>query len=304
MNEEKSSLLLQPPLPSSSSSRNQGILWFMASGLFSVLINSLVRLLSGTFGYHPMQLVFFYSIMGATMYLPVMMRNVKLCRTPVPRLYLLRSALEVTGFTLSFYALQSHSLPLAMFTTLMFTIPIIGSVAAVWFLGEVMTLHKWLGLFLGFVGILIVAHPDTYSLPKEVILPLLASVCFAFCGVCIRTMATHEEPPQRIAFLTLSLMACITTPLAITHWQTPAVNHLPYLALLAVMAGTVQFCVGSGLKRIKLTTAQPLMFLNLIWSSLLGWIVFGEPVAFATFIGAFFIIGGILVSLRRTRQPR
>ena len=299
MSEEKSSLLLQAEPKHPSETRLHGILWFMGSGLFSVLINSLIRLLSSRFGYHPMQLVFFYSVMGATMYLPVMLRDWRQCYTPVPRFYLMRSALEVAGFSFSFYALQLKSLPFSMFTTLMFTTPIIGSVAAVWCLGELMTRHKWLGLLMGFTGILIVAHPDTYAIPKGIILPLLASLCFAFCAVCIRTMSLHGEPPQRIAFLTLTLMALITFPLALAHWQTPTLAHIPYLALLAVMAGIVQFCVGSGLKRIKLTTAQPLMFLNLIWSSLLGWILFGEQVAFTTVLGGICIVGGILLSLKR-----
>jgi drug/metabolite transporter (DMT)-like permease len=93
-----------------------------------------------------------------------------------------------------------------------------------------------------------------------------------------------------------------TFPMAIPHWQTPSTTHIPYLMLLAVMAGAVQFCVGNALKHIKLTTAQPFMFLNLIWSALLGWLVFHEQVAFATILGAAFIIAGITLNVRRTAQ--
>jgi drug/metabolite transporter (DMT)-like permease len=293
---EKSSILLIGDAQVDASHLMRGILWFCASGVLSTAINSLIRLLSDEMGYHPFQLVFFYSLTGAMMYLPLMMREKGAFYTSYPKLYAMRSVLEVTGFTLTFFAITL--IPFAMLTTMMFTVPLIGAVAAVFLLGEHMTPQKWLGLLLGFVGIVVVSQPDLQVAHWELLLPLFASLCFALCGVLIRKMALCTEPPKRIAFLTLSLMAVITLPLALQHWQTPTLSHLPYLMLLAIMAGAVQFCVGNALKYIKLTTAQPFMFLNLLWSAGLGWLLFEERVAWATILGAVFIFAGIIINVR------
>jgi drug/metabolite transporter (DMT)-like permease len=297
MTQQKSTFFLPYCNNGALSVHAQGILWFISAGLLSTLINTLMRVLTSDFDYHPLQLVFFYSVMGAMTYLPSVLKHRTHYLPHNSRLYLLRAFLEVGGFTLSFYALTL--LPFATFTTLMFTVPIIGAVAAVWFLEEEMNRNKWLGLILGFIGIVIVSKPDMEMIHWAIALPLIASLCFAFCGVCIRKMAL-TDPPVRIAFVTLCLMSCITLPLAITHWQTPTMKHLPYLALLAIMAGSVQFSVGQALAKIKLTTAQPFMFLNLLWSSLLGWMVFDESVALATIIGGGVIIAGIIVSVRKS----
>jgi drug/metabolite transporter (DMT)-like permease len=297
---EKSSILSTSATQADVSHLMRGILWFCASGFLSTTINSLMRVLSEDMGYHPFQLVFFYSVMGAVMYLPLIAHEKGTFRSQNPKLYGLRSVLEVGGFTLTFFAITL--IPFATFTTLMFTVPLIGAVAAVLFLGEHMTPQKWVGLALGFVGIVVVSKPDFSIAQWDLLLPLGASLCFALCGVLIRKMTLRSEPPKRIAFLTLSLMALLTLPLALSHWQTPSATHVPYLILLALMAGAVQFCVGNALKYIKLTTAQPFMFLNLLWSVALGWWLFEESVAWETVLGAAFIFAGILVSVRSASQ--
>jgi drug/metabolite transporter (DMT)-like permease len=274
-----------------------GILWFMGSGFLSVCINTLMRVLTTDFHYHPLQLVFFYSIMGAAMYLPHVLRHRADYRLERPRLYVARALLEIGGFTLVFYSLTL--LHFATMTVLMFTVPIIGALAAVWLLGESMTRNKWLGLLLGFGGICVVANPDVNALQWAVILPLGASLCFAFCAVCIRKLASSGQAPSKIAFTTLTLMALLSSPLALTHWHTPDVADTPYLLLLAVMVGAVQFCVGQALQKIPLTTAQPFMFFNLIWSSLIGFVLFDESVALATFLGSCLIVSGVALSVRR-----
>jgi drug/metabolite transporter (DMT)-like permease len=300
MNAQKSSILSGNVASGDTTHLIRGIMWFCASGFLSTAINSLIRLLSDDMGYHAFQLVFFYSLMGAVMYLPMVAHEKGAFHTPNPKLYAMRSILEVGGFTLTFFAITL--IPFAMLTTLMFTVPLIGAVAAVFFLGEHMTIQKWAGLLFGFIGIVIVSKPDFAIARWELLLPLCASVCFALCGVLIRKMTLKAEPPKRIAFLTLSLMALLTLPLALQHWQTPALNHLPYLALLALMAGAVQFCVGNALKYIKLTTAQPFMFLNLLWSALFGWWLFHESVAWETILGALFIFTGIIVSIKSNKD--
>ncbi len=285
------------PLPKDATKRrHSGMRWFVLTGALSVVINTLMRVLSESFGYHPFQLVFFYSAMGAGLYLPAFLRSPHLLHTKRVKLYATRAVLEVSAFSLVFLSLTL--LPFAMFTTLTFTTPIIASFAAVYLLGEHMTPRKWIGLLMGFSGIIIVANPSSESTTLAVLLPVAASVCFAGCGVSIRKLA-HSEPPARIAFITLSMMAVVSFPLALPFWQSPSVAHIPYLLILASLVAAVQFCVGQALQRVELSVAQPLLFLNLIWSIILGYLLFGEQVQLTTMLGACCIVAGVIYSVRQ-----
>ncbi len=274
-----------------------GMMWFICTGLQSVLVNTTMRLMIDSFGYHAFQLVFFYSAMAAAMYLPSIVRNPSLY---VPKekkkIYVLRGIMEVVGFSLIFYSLSK--LPFAMVTVLSFVTPAFGALAAIVFLKEKMTRPKWVGMITGFTGVLIVAQPGGNNVGWEVVLPVCAAAAFAICVVCIRFL-TRSEPPARIACVTLALMACFSFPLALHNWQMPELSHLPWLIVLALQVAAVQYCVGKALQKIDLTTAQPLMFLNLIWSSIIGYFLFGELVNRFTVLGAVIIIAGIVYSVRR-----
>jgi drug/metabolite transporter (DMT)-like permease len=169
-------------------------------------------------------------------------------------------------------------------------------------LGEVMTMRKWVGLLLGFAGILIIARPDAASFNWGVVMILGAATGFSCCGVIIRTLAQSHEPASRIAFVTLCLMAVFSLPLALTHWQTPRWEHLPYLAILGLGSASCQFCVGKALQHVNLSTVQPFTFLTLIWSSIVGFIWFDETVAWSAIVGAGCIITGVIYSVRRPRR--
>lgn len=272
-----------------------GILWFIFTGLQSVLVNTMMRTLNQDFGYHPFQLVFFYSAMAACLYIPSVIRNPSRYR-PVRKMpYLVRGFCEVVAFSCIFYALSR--MPFAMLTVLSFIMPIFGSFAAIWFLGEQMNKRKWIGLGLGFLGICIIANPDTSNVGWAVLLPIASAAIFSICVVCIRSLA-QTDPPARVAFVTLVLMATFSLPLAATHWQTPALAHIPWLLVLAAQVASVQLCAGKALQKIDLTTAQPFMFLNLIWASIVGYLLFDEIVSWTTALGAVIIICGIVYSVR------
>lgn len=274
-----------------------GMVWFVLTGLQSVLVNTTMRLMIDNFGYHAFQLVFFYSAMAAGMYLPSLLRNPALY---IPKehktLYAFRGVMEVVGFSLIFYSLSV--LPFAVVTVLSFVTPAFGALAAIVFLKEKMTTPKWVGMIAGFVGVLIVAQPGSEDIGWEVILPVAAAAAFALCIVCIRIL-TRTEPPSRIAFVTLGLMACFSLPLAVPHWQMPELSHVPWLITLALQVAAVQYSVGKALQKIDLTTSQPFMFLGLIWSSIIGYFLFGEVVDQYTVLGAVIIVAGIVYSVRR-----
>ena len=276
-----------------------GMAWFVFKGVLDVAVNTTMRILGESHGYHATQLVFFYSVMASAVYIPSFLRNPNAYKVTRWRIYIARGALEVGGFLLMILAVTR--MPFATFTTLTFITPIFASLAAVLFLKEQMFLRKWAGLALGFSGILVVSQPNAAAFNNAVFLVMGGAACFAFCAISIRSLA-KTDTPSSIAFISMGFMALFSLPLALMHWQMPTMEHAPYLLILAAFAGAVQFSVGKALQKVEVTTVQPLTFLTLIWSSAIGVMMFDESVSWSTILGAVLIIAGIIVSIRRNAK--
>jgi drug/metabolite transporter (DMT)-like permease len=277
----------------------QGIIWMITTGFLAVTINTLARYLSTEFGYHPFQIVFFYSLLGLLFYMPALMKKHIAIRTSRMKLYWLRSVFEFGGFSLAFLAVTI--LPLPMHTALSFTTPLFGSVAAIIFLREESSLHRWLALAMGFSGVLIVAQPGSGEMNSAALLMLGAAMCFAICGISIKKL-THTEPGRRIAFYMLALTAVIALPFAIAVWQMPVFAHIPYLLALGALVAMVQFTVSLAFSKAEVTIILPCFFLNLIWSSIYAYFLFDEMIDNATIIGAAVIIGATMYNAYNARR--
>jgi drug/metabolite transporter (DMT)-like permease len=275
-----------------------GILWFCLSGFLSVAININMKYLSMRLGYHPFQLVFSYSLLGALIYMPLLLNGKLTLKTQKSGLYNIRALLEIGGFACVFFSLPH--IPFAVLVSITFATPLIGTVMAVYILKEQMNKIKTLSLIVGFLGILVVTNPFGAGFKLVYLLPLLGSFCFALCGVLIRIMG-RTETPTRVAARTLIVMAAFSLPLASMEWQQPILDHLGLFGLLALMVALVQFSVGNALQKIPLTIAHPFMFLNLIWSSLFGWIIFDETLSMQTIIGATIIVLGVIINARAAK---
>lgn len=279
-------------------SRNlHAIGWMALAGLLIVSIYTVVRLLSADF--HPFQLVFFYNALGLLVYLPFAWRRSFSVRTERMGLYALRATLEFAAFSVSFYALTF--LPLPAHTALGFTSPLLGSLAAVLLLREPNCKHRWLALIVGFAGVLIVARPGFTDFGARGLIMLGSSACFALCMVIIKRL-TQTEPSARIAFYMLGLTALIALPFALNVWRAPEMRHLPYILLLGALVAAVQYAVSQAFARADVTVVAPVFFLNLIWSSLVAYLVFEEVVDVWTILGGALIIKATAYAAHRARK--
>ena len=275
----------------------QGIAWMILTGFLAVSIYTLVRHLSSDF--HAFQLVFFYNALALLFYIPALLRRKIALRTERDYLYVLRATLEFVAFSLSFYALTR--MPLPMHTSLSFTSPLFGSIAAVIFLKEPNNIHRWLALAIGFAGVLVVTRPGYDGFNDAAWLILLAAACFSVCGVCIKKL-THTEPSPRIAFFMVLMTAIIALPFAVSVWVMPHIHHLPWLLLLGLLVATVQYTVSQAFSKADMTIILPFFFLNLLWSSLYAYLFFDEIVSEWTVLGGAIILNGALYAAHTVRK--
>ena len=151
----------------------------------------------------------------------------------------LRSALLVLMWIAYYSALPLISLSAA--AVALYTAPLFMALLSRPLTGEPVGPSRWLGIALGFMGVLIVLRPggDTFSLAT--LLPVLAAVFYALAAVITRARCADERPLVLALWLNLGLSAVgllATGGLSLVQPATASVAAQPFLfGPWAVMGG-------------------------------------------------------------------
>jgi drug/metabolite transporter (DMT)-like permease len=214
---------------------------------------------------------------------------------------LVRGLLMVLSTVLFFSVLKR--LPLAEATALNFMAPLFLMAMAPWLLDESHRLHRWLGVLMGFAGVLIVVRPGGQLDVIGVALGLLTAVTFAFFQIATRRVA-HDHPLTTNFYG--GLFGSIVLTLALPwFWEMPELSAPQWLLLLSTgftgFAGhLLQITAYS---RTQATLLAPFNYLQIVAAVTLGWLVFGQLPDLTTAIGiALICLGGLGVVLWETRR--
>jgi drug/metabolite transporter (DMT)-like permease len=200
---------------------------------------------------------------------------------------------------MTLYFLAVARIPLATAATASFISPIVAVMLSIAVLKEKLTWRKVLSLILGFAGSLVILRPDA-AIEPGVLLAFGCGLFFALYMVATRMAALESDPVKTLAFQCVVGMALLT-PQALVSWTTPAPGDLVFFAGLAVFSA-----IGHGLSIMAFrladaSTLAPLVYLELIGATLIGYFVFRDVPDAATLIGAGLIIAGGLVLVERSR---
>ena len=223
-----------------------------------------------------------------TVVVPRRGRNV--LATSRPWMLLLWGSLQLCGTLLGLCAFRI--LPLAETTALIFVTPMLVSLLAGPVLGEKIRLRNWLATILGFIGVLLIARPGGDVDGAGVIFALSAALCSSLYQVLTRKLSVSEPPMRQFFYLVLVGLILMSFFLP-TFWT----DKMPSLTqgLLILVFG---FCGGVGhLLLIRAyhespaSRLAPLLYIQMIWAMLLGWLIFDHFPDHLSILGML-VIGG------------
>jgi len=151
----------------------------------------------------------------------------------------LRSVLVVLMYL--FMYMSFPYLKLAVMGAAFFIAPIFTALMAALFLKDRVGLRGWLGVALGFVGVMVVSRPGTSVFQPAIFLPVIAGLCYSFAAVLTR--AKLQQSNTLGVALSLNLILMILSGLLVLGLNfapPPAawVEHSPFmLRPWAPMAG-------------------------------------------------------------------
>ncbi len=278
----------------------RGMLWMVAGGLCFSLLNTLARALSQQLDVYQAQ--FLRYLMGLLVMLPLVWRHGLAAYRPVNITgQFWRGGVHTLGLILWFTALPK--IPLADMTAIGFTGPIFIMIGAAWFLGEPMRRDRWVAALIGFAGVLVVVLPKMTGEGGWYNLVMLASSPVFAASFLITKALTRYEKPGVIVLWQALTVTVLSLPMALPHWQAPDAAQWLSFAATGVLGTLGHYCLTRAFHTADISATQSLRFLDLVWASLLGWLVFADVPSPSTWAGALVILlSTVWIARRESRR--
>lgn len=197
-------------------------------------------------------------------------------------------------------------LPLTDCTAIGFASPLFTVALAALWLKERVGPRRWLGVGIGFAGVLLALRPPflTGGAPMHwaTILPLGTAAMFAVYSILTRKLAAIDDPRTTILHtgFAASIVASLAQPLV---WIPPSPAEWGILVALGLLGGLGHGLLVLAFARAPASLLAPMSYTQLIWASLSGVLVFGDWPDLTTLAGAAVIaLGGVLVALPERRD--
>jgi drug/metabolite transporter (DMT)-like permease len=274
----------------------RAMLWSVTAGVLFVSLNSTMRGLSLVLD--PFQTQFLRYLMGFAVMLPLVARGGLSALWPRNLAgQFMRGGVHAVALFLWFLALPHISI--ADVTAISFTGPIFIMLGAVLVFGEPMRWERWLAAAIGLGGVLIVVAPKLGSGSGIYNLVMLASSPLLAASYLMTKALTRYERATVIVIWQSISVSLLSLPLALWHWQWPSAVQWLLFLFCGVLGSTGHYCLTRSYAAADISATQSVKFLELVWATLLGWLLFSDQPSRSTLIGGLVISASTLWIARR-----
>ncbi|MCD6046775.1 MAG: putative rane protein [Gammaproteobacteria bacterium] len=248
-------------------------------------------------------IVFIQNLVSVILILPFVARN-GLAQLKTQRLgmHFFRAITGSAAWYCLFLAIPVISLTNA--TLLLYSAPLWMPILGVLFFKESVGPRVWLGVLIGFVGIILVLQPGKHFLQAEDFVALFGAILMSLALFSVRWLRSTESV-IRILFYYFSLSSIIFLPLALMYWRLP--STLPdwgCLVGIGIFMALSQLFITLAYQYASAVKLSPYIYSVILFSVLLNWLVWGEIPNYLEYAGiALVIVGGIVAMLSSARKP-
>jgi len=226
-----------------------------------------------------------------------------LLTTRRPGLQIGRSALLLGSTAFNFFALRYLQLDQALAIT--FSTPFFVTLLSGLILGEWAGWRRWTAIGVGFAGVLLVARPLSPSgLHPAALLSLAGALCYAVYNISTRVLARTDSNHTTLFYSNL-VGTLAMLPVLPFVWRAP---ESPLAAVLMIMTGVLgslgHYLLIAAHRLATASVLAPFIYVQLIWATAWGYLVFGDVPDRWTLGGAAIVIGSGLYILYREHKVR
>jgi drug/metabolite transporter (DMT)-like permease len=155
----------------------------------------------------------------------------------------------------------------------------------------------WVSLLIGLVGIVLIIKPGPRMFQNPASLIALASGMFSAIALVATNKLAETEPPVRILFYNFGISTLLLIPLAVWAWKP--LTGRQWLLLFAVGAfyAATQYVIILAYRFAGAAELSPFNYTVVVFSGLLGWLVFGTVPGLLAIVGTVLICAGGILSI-------
>jgi len=168
-------------------------------------------------------------------------------------------------------------------------------------LGEMMGWRRWVAVGIGFVGVLIILEPGYGVFAPQALIAVAAALMFALYGLMTRYVARGDS--AETSFFYTGVVGCVVmTAVGLPFWGPLSAPDWGWMALLCVTGATGHYLLIRAYELAEAGAIQPFAYLQLVFASSLGVLVFGDTLELNVVIGGAIVVAAGLFTLLRAQR--
>ena len=223
----------------------------------------------------------------------------RVAKTKSPILQIFRSLILVAEMCITILAFTL--LGLAETHAIFASYPLIIAMLSGPILGEYVGWRRWVAICVGFIGILIILNPGNGIFSPYALVPLAGAILFALYGLLTRYVGQYDNSSTSF-FWTGVVGSIAMTVVGLNFWDPVSKSDWSIMLLLSASGVVGHYLLIKCYEVAEASAVQPFAYLQLIWASMIGIIIFGEQITTNVLIGACIIVGAGLFTLWRERK--
>ena len=217
-------------------------------------------------------------------------------KTERPILHIKRCLAGLIAIVSIFVALRN--LPLATVVSISFASPIFTTIFSIFLLNEKVGFYRWLAVFVGFIGIIIISEPGLSSLNFYYIYPIIFCLGLSYVAIAIRKLSS-TEPVWLISFFFSFSILIFSFFSLYQKWIMPSLVDLFLLSSVGILGGIANLWLSQSYKFSEVSLVSPLKYLALLFAIVFGYLVWDEIPTIKTLMGALLVILSSFIIFRR-----
>ncbi len=278
-----------------------GMIWMIVTGLCFVAVTASVKMV-GT-GVPAAQSAFLRYALGLVFLIPMWpaVRAATIDRKTWA-LFGIRGVCHSAAVILWFFSMAR--IPIADVTALNYLNPIYVMLLAVILLKERLGPWRIGAVGVAFLGTLVIVRPGFRDIDIGHVAMLFTAIAMAGSYFMAKVLSDRARP-EVVVFMLSVVVPVVLLPYALVVWVPISWAQLGWLSLTAVFATAGHYTMTLAFTKAPLTVTQPVTFLQLIWATMLGVVVFGEVADVFVMLGGAMIIAAIsVVTWREARRAK
>ena len=176
--------------------------------------------------------------------------------------------------------------------------PLIVAGLSVPFLGERFGWRRWMAIFTGFIGVIIILRPNTNVITEGSIFAIVGAIMFAVYLILTRYVSRSDTAIT--SFFWTGIGGTVTMSLiSLFIWDDILKEDYLWLLLMCILSAGSHFMMVKTLQVAEASVVQPFSYLQLVFGSIIGVTIFSESIDLMIIVGSLIVIGSGLFTTWR-----